>query len=135
LRPDARPFRLRQADDPEDLAGVCPRHQRGARAKIGGPSRVGHHVAHRARASAHAQRRDALAGPRRANEQRSGDKPLGRAAVHCTIGEKDGAGAARRRFTAALTLNRRDFGLAWGNPLIRVADDIRVALDIQATPA
>ncbi len=46
-----------------------------------------------------------------------------------------GAGQSRRRFTSALTLNRRDFGIAWNSPLIRVADAVRITLDIQATPA
>lgn len=52
-----------------------------------------------------------------------------------TAAPAPGGAAAARRFTAALTLHLGDFGLAWSNPLIRIADDVRIALDIEAIPA
>ena len=38
------------------------------------------------------------------------------------------------RMTLALTgsLNRHDFGLSWSNPLIKIADDLDVAIEVQA---
>lgn len=42
--------------------------------------------------------------------------------------------AGSSRITVALTasLNRHDFGLSWSNPLIRIADDLTVAIEVQA---
>jgi hypothetical protein len=31
-------------------------------------------------------------------------------------------------------LNRRDFGLAWGNPMIKVADEARVTVELDVVP-
>ena len=47
-----------------------------------------------------------------------------------------GEGPARRiRLTLTGPLNRRDFGIVWNNPLITVADDLTLRLQIEATPA
>jgi polyisoprenoid-binding protein YceI len=39
------------------------------------------------------------------------------------------------RAIATGVLNRHDFGLTWGNPLIRVADEARISVSIEAIPA
>ncbi len=35
--------------------------------------------------------------------------------------------------TLTAPLNRRDFGMVWANPMIKVADDLTVTLAIEAT--
>ena len=46
-----------------------------------------------------------------------------------------GAGQPRLRLTLSGPLNRRDFGMVWTSPVIKVADDLTVSLAIEATPA
>jgi polyisoprenoid-binding protein YceI len=43
-------------------------------------------------------------------------------------------GMARRvKLTLSGSLNRRDFGIVWNNPLIQIADDLTVNLEVEAT--
>lgn len=42
------------------------------------------------------------------------------------------AGASRVTLALSTSLNRHDFGLAWSNPLIRIDDDLTVAIEVQA---
>jgi polyisoprenoid-binding protein YceI len=42
------------------------------------------------------------------------------------------ADAPRLTLTLSTSLNRYDFGLAWSNPLIRIDDDLTVAIEVQA---
>lgn len=46
-----------------------------------------------------------------------------------------GAGDRRAALTLAGALNRRDFGLGWTRPHINVADELTVALAVEALPA
>lgn len=43
--------------------------------------------------------------------------------------------AGRLHFTATTTLNRRDFGLDWDSPFIKVFDEVVVTLEIAAVPS
>lgn len=44
----------------------------------------------------------------------------------------NGTGSSRLTITLAASLNRHDFGLSWGNPFIKIADDLRVTIEVQA---
>lgn len=39
------------------------------------------------------------------------------------------------RFTATTVLNRRDFGLSWDRAIVKIADEIRISIDITARPS
>jgi polyisoprenoid-binding protein YceI len=36
------------------------------------------------------------------------------------------------RITATIVLNRRDFGMTWSNPLLWIADDVRISVALEA---
>lgn len=47
-----------------------------------------------------------------------------------------GDGPARRlKLTLATALNRRDFGLVWNRPYLKVGDELTIRLEIEAAPA
>lgn len=47
-----------------------------------------------------------------------------------------GEGAARRlKLTLTAALNRRDFGLIWNRPYLKVGNELTVRLEVEATPA
>jgi polyisoprenoid-binding protein YceI len=52
--------------------------------------------------------------------------------------QTDPKGKVHRGFTATTTINRKDFGLTWGGTLKSgdaiLADDVKIELDIEATP-
>jgi polyisoprenoid-binding protein YceI len=50
------------------------------------------------------------------------------------LASEEAAGRPRLAVAAQTVLNRRDYGLDWNGPLLRVADDVAIALAIDARP-
>jgi polyisoprenoid-binding protein YceI len=54
-------------------------------------------------------------------------------ALDATYVPATGAGLRRIKLTLEGDLDRRDFGMVWNNPLLRIPDDLTVRLQIEAT--
>jgi polyisoprenoid-binding protein YceI len=50
----------------------------------------------------------------------------------CYTPPGSGVGAPRIALTLTASLNRRDFGLTWSKPIIKIADELNVSIEVQA---